>query len=56
MQAKKDGNEWVINGKKMWIGSAAYAGFFVVGAVTDPTAKPGKGISCFLVEASNPGV
>ena len=40
----------------MWISSAEYAGFFVVWAVTDPTAKPGKGISCFLVEASNPGV
>lgn len=55
-QAKKDGNDWVINGTKMWISSAEYAGFFVVWAVTDPTAKPGKGISCFLVEASNPGV
>lgn len=54
--ATKDGTEWVLNGSKMWISSAEYAGFFVVWAVTDPTLPAGKGISCFLVDADNPGV
>ncbi len=45
-----DGNEWVLNGAKMFITSAEYAGVFVVWAVTDKNAPKGKGISTFLVE------
>ncbi len=45
-----DGDQWVLNGNKLFITSAEYAGVFVVWAVTDKAAKKGKGISCFLVE------
>jgi alkylation response protein AidB-like acyl-CoA dehydrogenase len=45
-----DGNEWVLNGNKMFITSGEYAGVFVVWAVTDKSAPKGKGISTFLVE------
>ena len=45
-----DGDEWVLNGNKMFITSAEYAGVFVVWAVTDKAAKKGKGITTFLVE------
>jgi alkylation response protein AidB-like acyl-CoA dehydrogenase len=45
-----DGDEWVINGTKMFISSAEYAGVLVVWAVTDKKAKKGSGISTFLVE------
>ncbi len=55
-RAVKDGDDWILNGTKMWITSAEYAGVFVVWAVTDPEAKKGKGISCFLVEADTPGM
>ena len=55
-RAVQDGDEWVINGTKMWISSAEHAGIFVVWAVTDPDVPKGKGISCFLVEADNPGI
>ncbi len=54
--AVTDGDEWVLNGTKMWISSAEYAGIFVVWAVTDPKVRKGKGISCFLVEADMPGI
>ena len=54
--AVKDGNEWVLNGTKMWISGAEYAGLFVVWAVTDRAAPKGKGISCFLVENGTPGL
>ncbi len=54
--ARRDGDNWVLNGTKMWITSAEYAGIFVVWAVTDTTARKGKGISCFLVEADTPGI
>ncbi|TWJ33432.1 acyl-CoA dehydrogenase family protein [Geobacter argillaceus] len=50
-----DGDEWVLNGSKIFISSAPYAGVFVVWAVTDRDAPKGKGISCFLVEPCMPG-
>ncbi|SIT04692.1 acyl-CoA dehydrogenase family protein [Neptunomonas antarctica] len=51
-----EGDEWVINGAKQFITSAEYAGVFVVWAVTDASLPKGKGISCFLVESSAPGL
>ncbi len=54
--AVRDGEDWVLNGSKVFITSAPYAGVFVVWAVTDKTAPKGKGISCFLVEAGTPGL
>jgi len=50
-----DGDHWVLNGNKIFISSAEYAGVFVVWAVTDKEAPKGKGISAFLVEPSFPG-
>ena len=54
--ANRDGDEWVLNGTKLYITSAEYAGVFVVWAVTDKAARKGKGISCFIVEAYTPGI
>jgi alkylation response protein AidB-like acyl-CoA dehydrogenase len=50
------GDDFVLNGAKIFISSAPYAGVFVVWAVTDREAPKGKGISCFLVEAGTPGL
>ncbi len=55
-RAEPDGNGFVLNGSKLYITSAEYAGVFVVWAVTDPDAPKGRGISCFLVEAGTPGL
>lgn len=55
-KAMRDGNHFVLNGEKLYITSAEYAGIFIVWAVTDPTAPKGKGVSCFLVEAGAPGL
>jgi alkylation response protein AidB-like acyl-CoA dehydrogenase len=54
--AVRDGDSYVLNGSKIFITSAPYAGVFVVWAVTDKEAPKGKGISCFLVEADTPGM
>lgn len=54
--AVDDGDSWVLNGSKIFITSAPYAGVFVAWAVTDRAAPKGKGISCFLVEAGTPGL
>jgi alkylation response protein AidB-like acyl-CoA dehydrogenase len=50
-----DGDHWILNGRKLFITSGAYAGVFLVWAVTDREAPPGKGISTFLVEPGFPG-
>ena len=55
-QAVKDGDDYIINGSKLYITSGSFADVFVVWAVTDPAAKKGKGISCFIVEASTDGI
>lgn len=55
-QAIRDGDDYVLNGSKIFITSAPYAGVFVVWAVTDRSAPKGKGISCFLVEQGTPGL
>ncbi len=50
-----DGDEWILNGSKIFITSGTCAGVFVVWAVTDPSAPKGKGISLFLVEPGTEG-
>jgi alkylation response protein AidB-like acyl-CoA dehydrogenase len=56
--ARADGDGYVIDGEKMWITSAAYAGVFVVWARTGnaETHRGTRGISCFLVEAGTAGM
>jgi len=56
--ARKDGDSYVLDGEKMWITSAPYAGVFVVWARTGnpETHKGTRGVSCFLVEAGTPGL
>lgn len=54
--AVRDGDSWVLNGSKIFISSASFAGVFVVWAVTDPNAPKGKGISTFLVESETEGL
>lgn len=56
LTAEPDGNDWVLNGSKIFISSAEYAGVFVVWAVTDKSLPKGKGISCFLVENGTKGL
>ena len=55
--AKRDGEEYVINGTKMFITNAEYGNVFAVMTKTDPDAQPRhRGMSCFIVEKPNPGI
>ena len=54
-RAVKHGNDYVINGSKMWITNASVANWFFVLAYTDPTAGY-KGMSGFIVPRSTPGI
>jgi alkylation response protein AidB-like acyl-CoA dehydrogenase len=52
-RARRDGNEWVLDGEKAWITNAGFARWYVVFA---RTGEPGaKGISAFVVPADAPG-
>ena len=53
-KAVKDGDDWVLNGRKIWISRAAEADFTIVMAKTDG-AKGRAGISAFLVDRDTPG-
>jgi alkylation response protein AidB-like acyl-CoA dehydrogenase len=53
--ARRDGDEWVINGTKNWITNLGIADFYVVFAKTDREAGRSRGISAFLVEADRDG-
>src|SRR4051795_3611641 len=54
--ARRDGDEWVINGGKRYITNAPIADLFVVFARSDPEEKGGRGISSFVVDARTPGL
>ncbi|MDX1612723.1 MAG: acyl-CoA dehydrogenase family protein [Candidatus Promineifilaceae bacterium] len=55
--ARRDGEDYIISGEKMWISLATKADNFLWFAKTDPEAQPAyRGISAFMVEADMPGV
>ncbi|NOQ53635.1 MAG: hypothetical protein GQ558_03410 [Thermoplasmata archaeon] len=56
-QAKLDGDEWVITGRKMYITNAVEADALVVSAVTDPLADdPRQGQTLFIIDPDTPGM
>ena len=54
-RAVRDGDHWVLNGRKIWITRAADADFTIVMAVTDPDKRARGGMSAFLVDRDTPG-
>lgn len=54
--ARKDGDDYVLNGTKRFITNAPRAGLFTVFARTDPDSKTASGVTAFLVEAGTPGL
>jgi len=54
-KAVRDGDDWVINGRKIWITRAADADFTILMAVTDTEKKARGGVSAFLVDKGAPG-
>jgi alkylation response protein AidB-like acyl-CoA dehydrogenase len=55
-RAVKDGDDYVINGQKIWTSGAQFAHWMFMMARTDPDAPKHKGISYFLLDMKSPGV
>ncbi len=55
-RAVLDGDEWVINGQKIWTTQAQHADYIFLLARTDPDAPKHKGISFLLVPMRQPGI
>jgi acyl-CoA dehydrogenase len=54
-RAERDGEDWIINGRKIWISRAADADFTILMAITDKEKRARGGISAFLVDKGTPG-
>ena len=50
-----DGDEWVLNGSKIFITNSGFADVFIIIAITDREAKGTRGISAFIVDRDAPG-
>jgi alkylation response protein AidB-like acyl-CoA dehydrogenase len=53
--ARREGDEWLINGTKMFITQGSVCGFCVVLARTTSSGLPQRGITAFIVDAGTPG-
>jgi len=54
-RAVRDGEDWILNGRKIWISRADHADFTIVMAVTNKEKRARGGISAFLVDKGTPG-
>ena len=53
--ARREGEEWVLNGAKLYITNGVHGDLVFVAAKTDLAAKGSRGVSIFIVEAGTPG-
>ena len=54
--AVRDGDDWILNGSKIWTSHGHYADWMYLLARTDPEAPKHRGISYFLLDLKSPGV
>ncbi len=55
-KAVRDGDDWVINGQKVWTSGAHYCDFGIVLVRTDPDVPKHKGLTMFWIDMKDPGV
>jgi alkylation response protein AidB-like acyl-CoA dehydrogenase len=56
MKAERDGDEWIVNGQKVWTTLAHISSYGLVIARTDPDVPKHRGITAFIVDMKAPGV
>lgn len=55
-KAEKDGDDWVINGQKIWTSGAHYSDYGILVVRTDPNVPKHQGLSYFFLDMKSPGV
>ena len=55
-KAEKDGDDWIINGQKIWTSGAHYSDYGILVVRTDPNVAKHKGLSYFFLDMKSPGV
>jgi len=54
--AEKDGDEWIINGQKIWTSGAQHSDYGILITRTDPSVAKHKGLTMFFLDMKSPGV
>ena len=52
----KDGDQWVLNGQKVWTSGGHYSQFAILLARSDPDQPKHRGLSMFILDMSTPGI
>lgn len=55
-RAQRDGDEWIVNGQKVWTSGAHLATNGILVARTDPTVAKHQGLSYFVIDMHQPGI
>jgi alkylation response protein AidB-like acyl-CoA dehydrogenase len=55
-KAERVGDEWIVNGQKIWTSGAHYSDWGILVTRTDPTVPKHKGLTFFIVDMHSPGV
>jgi alkylation response protein AidB-like acyl-CoA dehydrogenase len=55
-RAEQKGDEWIVNGQKIWTSGAQYSDYGVVLTRTDPTVSKYRGLTLFMIDMRQPGV
>ncbi|WP_082177068.1 acyl-CoA dehydrogenase family protein [Arsenicicoccus sp. oral taxon 190] len=54
-RARRDGDDWILNGTKAWITNAGVSEYYTVLAVSDPDGRRGANVTAFVVEKGDEG-
>src|SRR6201996_9186994 len=55
-RAEKKGDDWIINGQKIWTSGAHYSDYGILLTRTDPTVAKHKGLTMFFLSMKSPGI
>jgi alkylation response protein AidB-like acyl-CoA dehydrogenase len=55
-RAERDGNDWIVNGQKIWTSGAHYSDYGLLITRTDPSVPKHQGLTMFFLDMKSPGV